>query len=642
MAGFEHFKDHHAETRLFRWRLAAAVVIMLIMLGALVSRMLWLQVIQHNHYSTLSDHNRIQIRPIAPPRGLILDREGRILAANKSVLSVSVVPEQVDDMSHTLAAIGKLIELTPDTLSRFKKRLTAPRRPWEPVPLRSRLSDKEAAKLAAAKYRLPGVNIKAEAIRYYPYSKMLSHVIGYVSRITQDDLSGMAPNEQENYRGTHYYGQTGLERYYEKRLHGKVGYRRTVANARGRQLRVLGETPPVRGKNLQLYLDLDVQKAAWDALGQRSGAVVAIDPRSGGVLALVSRPGFNTNLFVTGISYDDYNAIRNNPQRPLFDRALQGQYPPGSTIKPFMGLAALYYGVTTWDRTIQDPGFFQLPTADHIYHDWRRWGHGTVDLRKAIKVSCDTYFYTMGHELGIHHIDAFLSQFKFGQKSGIDLFGESNGILPSPTWKYSHRATSWYAGDTINTSIGQGFWLATPLQLATATAILARDGHTMSPRLADIEGKEQTPVGRSHVLKHPENWSRMRKAMIAVTSDAHGTADYLDRSAPYDIAGKTGTAQVFSLEGEEYNASQLPVQLRDHSLFIAFAPAENPAIVVSVLIEHSAKGLSAASVALKVMNAWLLNNQGKLAIPPAEPPTLNSPSKPLIFPSNSGALSHGS
>jgi penicillin-binding protein 2 len=627
MAASSHFKDRHAEGQLFGRRLMVATVLVVIMTLTLATRMIWLQWLQHAHFQDLSNSNRIQTQPITPPRGLILDRDGRILAANRPDISVDIVPEQVKNMDDTLAAIGKLITLSADDIDSFRQRLAAPRHPFEPIPLRSRLTQEEVARLAASEFRLPGVHLDADALRYYPYGDLLSHSVGYVSRISAKDLQAMTPEEQENYNGTHYYGRTGLERYYESLLHGKVGYRKVEVNARGRILKIQGETPPVRGENLQLYLDLDVQQAAWDAMGDQHGAVIAIDPRSGGVLALVSRPGFDPNMFVTGISYKDYQALRQDPGQPLFNRALQGQYPPGSTIKPFMGLAGLAYHATNWQKTIFDPGYFQLPGVSRRYRDWKHSGHGIVNLTKAIQVSCDTYFYTLGYKLGINHIDAFLSHFKFGEATGIDLYGEANGILPSPAWKKKRYGHPWYDGDTVNASIGQGYVLVTPLQLATAAAILSRDGHTMSPRLADIKGHEQPPVGGEPLLDDATDWKRMRRAMVSVTEGAQGTARYISHGAKYAIAGKTGTAQVFSLNGAEYDRNMVPKRLRDHSLFIGFAPADDPAIVVAVLLENAAhdNGPSAALVARKVMDSWLLDKAGELNIPQAEPQPITHP-----------------
>lgn len=621
------FRDRHSENQLFRFRLLVAALVVVLMSLGLMARMIWLQWLQHDYFSTLSNKNSVQLQPIAPPRGLILDRRGRVLVTNRPDLSVSIVPEQVRNMDATLTTVRSLINLSDNDLDSFRQRLVSPRHPWEPVPLRSRLNDTEIASLAASEFMLPGVRIEADAIRHYPYRDMLSHVLGYVSRVSAKDIESMTPEQLENYNGTHFYGRSGIERSYENVLHGKVGYRRAEVNARGRLLRMLGETPPVRGDNLQLYLDLDVQRAGWQALEGQNGAVVAIDPRSAGVLALVSRPGFDANLFVTGISRKDYATLRADPEQPLFNRALQGQYPPGSTVKPFMGLAGLAYGVTSWQRSLYDPGYFQLPGVERRYRDWKHSGHGIVDLEKAVQMSCDVYFYTIGVELGIDRIHEFLSHFKFGRLTGIDIFGEAPGILPSKDWKQARMKQPWYNGDTVNASIGQGYMLATPLQLATAAAILARDGHDMSPRLADISGQEQPAVGDESLLKNPDDWKHMLKAMMAVTGSAGGTASYIGRGAKYTIAGKTGTAQVFSLQGAEYNVNMVPKKLRDHSLFIGFAPAEDPAIVVAVLVENGAHGSgpSAASVARRVMDAWLLDAEGKLTIQPAEPTPVSVP-----------------
>lgn len=621
------FRDRHTENRLFQFRLLVATLLVVAMSVGLIVRMVWLQWWQHDYFSTLSNQNSVQLQPIAPPRGLILDRQGRVLVTNRPDLSVSIVPEQVRDMAATLAALRQLVTLSDNDLDSFQQRLKSPRHPWEPVPLRSRLNDTEIASLAASEFMLPGVRLEADAIRDYPYKDMLSHVLGYVSRVSAKDIEAMTPEQLENYNGTHFYGRSGIERSYENLLHGKVGYRRAEVNARGRLLRMLGETPPVRGDNLQLYLDLDVQRAAWDALAGQNGAVVAIDPRSGGVLALVSRPGFDANLFVTGISRKDYATLRADPEQPLFNRALQGQYPPGSTIKPFMGLAGLAYGVTNWQRSLYDPGYFQLPNVERRYRDWKHSGHGIVDLEKAIQVSCDVYFYTIGVELGIDRIHDFLTHFSFGRATGIDIYGEAEGNLPSKAWKERAKKQAWYNGDTVNASIGQGFMLATPLQLATAAAILARDGHDMKPRLADIRGQEQPAVGGEALLRNPDDWKRMLKAMISVTSGVGGTASYIGRGAKYAIAGKTGTAQVFSLDGANYDVNMVPKKLRDHSLFIGFAPAENPAIVVATLIENGAHGAgpSAASVSRTVMDAWLLDSQGNLLIQAPEPTPVSVP-----------------
>lgn len=606
-------KDHHHEQRIFSVRLVVSVFLVLLLTGVLLARMFWLQIIEHSRYTTLSDNNRVQTRAISPPRGLITDRDGVILADNRPDFSLEVVIEQAGDLEALLAELGKLVELDAGDLERFDKRRTAARRPWEPVPVRGRLTEEEIARLAVNQFRLPGVRISADPIRHYPHGILFSHVLGYVNRINAQDLDAMTLEQQRNYAGTHFYGRTGIERFYEDRLHGEVGYRQVETNARGRILRVLEEQPPVPGKDLRLRLSMRVQKAAYEALGERRGAVVAIDPRDGSVLAFVSRPGFNPNLFVTGISHNDYSAYRNDHDNPLFNRALQGRYPPGSTVKPMLGIAGLDAGVTNWQRSIFDPGYYQLENDPHRYRDWKRWGHGRVDLHLAVVQSCDTYFYDMGFKLGIDRMHRYMNLFSLGQHTGIDLFNESTGIMPSKQWKKAARGRPWFHGDTINTSIGQGFMLATPLQLATATAITANHGKQVIPTL----GGERQPVERDTIVLNDEsNWQKMTDAMVDVTG-ARGTARIMAVDAKYRMAAKSGTAQVFSVgQDETYNEDELAERMLDHALMVSYAPADKPAIAVAVLVENGRHGGSTAGpVARQVMDAWLLNEQGELDVP---------------------------
>ena len=606
-------KDHHHEQRIFSVRLVVSVFLVLLLTGVLLARMFWLQIIEHSRYTTLSDNNRVQTRAISPPRGLITDRDGVIPADNRPDFSLEVVIEQAGDREALLAELGKLVELDAGDLERFDKRRTAARRPWEPVPVRGRLTEEEIARLAVNQFRLPGVRISADPIRHYPHGILFSHVLGYVNRINAQDLDAMTLEQQRNYAGTHFYGRTGIERFYEDRLHGEVGYRQVETNARGRILRVLEEQPPVPGKDLRLRLSMRVQKAAYEALGERRGAVVAIDPRDGSVLAFVSRPGFNPNLFVTGISHNDYSAYRNDHDNPLFNRALQGRYPPGSTVKPMLGIAGLDAGVTNWQRSIFDPGYYQLENDPHRYRDWKRWGHGRVDLHLAVVQSCDTYFYDMGFKLGIDRMHRYMNLFSLGQHTGIDLFNESTGIMPSKQWKKAARGRPWFHGDTINTSIGQGFMLATPLQLATATAITANHGKQVIPTL----GGERQPVERDTIVLNDEsNWQKMTDAMVDVTG-ARGTARIMAVDAKYRMAAKSGTAQVFSVgQDETYNEDELAERMLDHALMVSYAPADKPAIAVAVLVENGRHGGSTAGpVARQVMDAWLLNEQGELDVP---------------------------
>lgn len=609
-------RDRNREGHIFSSRLMWTLLFVVALTLVLVGRMIWLQWLQHDRFRSLADDNRIQTLAVAPPRGLIRDRDGRVLADNRPAFSVTLIPEQVENLDATLERLQKRMTLDEEDLKAFRERLASPRRPWEPVPLRSRLTEEEIARIAVIQHELPGVRVQAEAIRHYPHSELLSHLVGYVNRISAADLRSMNRQEQAAYAGTHFYGRTGIERFYEDRLHGRAGFRKVEINARGRILRVVENQPPEPGRDLRLALDLDVQRAAFEALGDRRGAVVAIDPRDGSLLAFVSRPGFNPNLFVTGISHGDYARYRDDHDKPLFNRASQGQYPPGSTVKPFIGLAALDAGATNWQRSIQDPGFYSLEDDPRVYRDWKRGGHGRVDLHKAVVQSCDTYFYDMGFKLGIERMHDFLSQFHLGRETGIDLPSESTGILPNKAWKRGARGASWYHGDTVNTSIGQGFMLTTPLQLSHATALFARQGKPMIVHAAARPHRK--PEDNAVTLDDPSDWQRMGDAMEDVVHGLRGTARIVGLNSKYRIAGKTGTAQVFSVaEDEEYDEDEISERLRDHALFLAYAPADDPAIAVAVLVENGSHGGSTAGpVARNTMDAWLLNDAGELDVPP--------------------------
>lgn len=618
-------RDHHREAQIFSSRVLAASVFVALLTMLLIGRMIWLQWAQYERFALLSEENRLQTQALAPPRGLLLDRNGTVLADNQPDFSLVLIPEQVKDLDATLDKIARLITFSDDDRTRLRDLVSSRRRPWDPVPLRGRLNDEELAVIAASLHELPGVRISAEAIRHYPYDDLFSHVIGYVNRINVQDQAQMDEAKLANYAGTHFYGRAGVERYYEDALHGHVGYRKVETNARGRVLQVVEEEPPTPGKDLQLYLDLETQRAAWNALGARRGAVVAIDPRDGGVLAFVSRPGFNPNLFVTGISHDDYAAYRDDHDRPLFNRAIQGQYPPGSTIKPIIGLAGLDHGVTNWSRTIRDPGIFKLPDTERTYRDWKKGGHGIVDLHTAVVQSCDVYFYDMGVKLGIDNYHDFLDKFSLGRLTGVDIPGELPGILPSRQWKRAARNAAWFHGDTVNASIGQGYVLATPLQLAVSTAILAANGKHLTPRVA--RDNNVIVPGEDIMLNNPNDWARMHQAMEDVVHGLRGTARVVGHGAKYKVAGKTGTAQVFSVpQDEEYNEEEIAERLRDHALFVAWAPADNPAIAIAVMVENGSHGGSTAGpVARAVMDAWLLNDAGELEIPPALGASASSP-----------------
>ncbi|WJW75931.1 penicillin-binding protein 2 [Thiohalobacter sp. IOR34] len=608
-------KDNLLESRLFMRRAIAALLGAALLLMALVGRLVYLQVVAHEHYRTLSEHNRIKLEPIPPNRGLIFDRNGVLLAENLPSYRLEVIPEQVADMDTTLQQLGELVEIRPYDLERFEK---ARRRmhAFEGVPLRLHLSDDEVARFASNRHRFPGIEIRAGLSRHYPLGREAAHVIGYVGRINEQDLQTL---DEANYRGTTHTGKVGIEKTYEDVLHGTVGYREVETNAQGRTLRVLERQPPVPGSNLYLTLDARLQQAAEAAFGDYNGSAVAIDPRNGAVLALVSLPNYDPNPFVKGIEYRDYQALQSDPDRPLFNRALRGQYPPGSTLKPFIGLAGLELGVTTSHSHTFCPGYYSLPGQEHKYRDWKRGGHGTVDLLGAISQSCDVYFYDLARSLGIDRMHDFLAQFGFGAKTGIDIVGELGGLLPSSAWKRRTRNEPWFPGETLISGIGQGFNLATPLQLAVATAALGSYGKLYRPHVvralqppADgslqpvhLDPPRQIPIHERH------NWETAIDAMIEVVHGRRGTARRIGQGIDYRIAGKTGTAQVFGLAQEEkYDAEKIAKRLHDHALFVAFAPADEPRLAVAVVVENGGSGAAvAAPIARRIFDAYFGEGQ---------------------------------
>jgi penicillin-binding protein 2 len=615
------FKDVAAERRLFQRRTLVTLVLVIAMLGVLAGRMYQLQVIEHDVYRTLSDKNRVQVQSVAPPRGLVYDRNDVLLAENRPVFSVTLVPERIDQLDQTLARLQSIIDISEEDLERFRRRLNEPRRPFQEMPLRYDLTETEIARLAVVRHQLPGVEVSAELVRYYPYSELTSHVLGFVGRINREELQRIDP---VNYAGTNYIGKSGIERFYEQTLHGQVGYQHVETNARGRVLRVLERENPVPGEDLQLHLDMRLQQLAFELLDGRRGAIIAIEPESGGILALASVPGFDANKFVTGISVADYQELSTSLDKPLFNRALRGQYPPGSTMKPMLAIAALDSGATTRDRTIWDPGYYQINGKGRRYRDWKRSGHGWVDLNDSIAESCDIYFYDVAVEMGVDTMESYLARFGFGEDATLDVSGALSGLLPSRDWKRAVRNEPWYPGDSVNMGIGQGFMLATPLQLATATAVIANRGRWIEPRLLrEIKGDRSVidvlPLGDHSTLslKNPDDWEYVVDAMEDVMHGAKGTARAVGRGADYRMAGKTGTAQVFSLEeDEEYDAEEIRERLRDHALFVGFAPAEEPEIVVSVIVENGGGGSStAAPVARAMFDAWL-NDFGEEAAAP--------------------------
>lgn len=623
-------KDNSREIQVHKSRAAFAMAGILLLALILLSRMVQLQIIQHQHHNTQSEKNRVHLEAIAPTRGLIYDRNGILLADNQPSYSVRIVTERTQDLEYTLQQLAQLIPVTADDLKRFRKKIKYRRRPYEAVPLRFHLSEEEIARIAVNNHKFPGVEIAADLKRFYPQKNMSAHVIGYMGRINENELKKV---DDTQYSATHYIGKLGVEKYYESLLHGDVGYQEVETNAHGRIMRVLDQQDPIPGKNLHLYLDAKVQKAATDLLDGYRGAIVALDPNTGGVLAFVSTPSYDPNLFVTGISTKDYSALRDSLDRPLFNRALNGQYPPGSTIKPFVGLAGLEHNIITWDYAIKDPGWYQLENDERFYRDWKRQGHGNhVNLAQAIIESCDTYFYEMSFNLGIDRMHDFMQRFGFGKRTHIDLLGEPKGLMPSSAWKKARKGVPWFPGETLNVGIGQGFMLATPLQLATATAILANKGKVVRPKLADLgfEQNPQDPDASQVNIKIPSNWDAMIRAMVKVMHSFKGTAKSSGDGAQYKIAGKTGTAQVLGIKQDErYEESKIAERHRDHALFVGFAPVQNPQIALAVIVENGGGGGStAAPIARKVFDAYLLNKPAEKKYRQKKAPPLLGTSPP--------------
>ncbi|AMB78100.1 MULTISPECIES: penicillin-binding protein 2 [Pseudomonas] len=607
-------KDHEKDARLVRGRVVVGAIAVVVLICVLLARLYFLQVVQYEYHSTLSENNRVHVQPIPPTRGLIFDRNGVVIADNRPSFSLTMTRERSGDSQQVLDVIVEVLQLTPEDRALFEKRMKQGRRPFEPVPILFELNEEQIARIAVNQFRLPGVEVVAQLVRHYPQGAHFAHSVGYMGRINEKELKTLDP---VNYSGTHHIGKTGIERFYEAELHGQVGYEEVETNARGRVLRVLKRTDPIPGKDIVLSLDIKLQEAAEEALAGRRGAVVALNPMTGEVLAMVSQPSFDPNLFVTGISFKAYAELRDSIDRPLFNRILRGLYPPGSTIKPAVAIAGLDSGVINASTRVYDPGYYQLPNYDHKYRNWNRTGDGYVDLDTAIMRSNDTYFYDLAHKLGIDRLSTYMNQFGIGQKVSLDMFEESAGLMPSREWKRATRRQAWFPGETLILGIGQGYMQSTPLQLAQATALIASKGKWIRPHLAKtIEGV--APVDPNPmpdiILRDPSSWAKVSHGMQQVVHGARGTARVAGVGAQYLIAGKSGTAQVVAIkQGEKYDRSKVQERHRDHALFVGFAPANNPQITVSVMIENGEAGSRVASpVVRKVMDAWLLDADGKL------------------------------
>ena len=617
-------RDSERELDRFRRRLAILGIFVLALFSLLFLRFLYLQVIRHSHYSTLAEANRISILPIAPHRGIIVDRNGVMLAHNYSAYTLEITPSKVPNLEATIDDLATVVEIAPRDRRRFRKLLEESKR-FESLPIRTRLSDEEIARFAVHRYRFPGVEAKARLFRQYPQGEMFSHVVGHIGRINQREVEQLeADGRLANYRGSDYLGKTGLEQSYEKFLHGTTGVEEVEVDSGGRAVRTLSRNAPVSGNNLVLNLDARLQEIAYNAFGDRRGALVAIDPATGGVLAFVSKPGFDPNLFVDGIDPQSWAELNGSPDKPLLNRAGAGTYPPGSTFKPFMALAALFYGKRTPQQAISDPGYFNF--GSHRFRDDKVGGHGMVDMYKSIVVSCDTYYYVLANDLGIDPIARFMALFGLGSRTGIDIPGEATGVLPSTEWKARRfsrpEQKKWYAGETISVGIGQGYNNYTPLQLASAMATLANDGLMFRPHIVnyieDIRTGNRQPIEPTplrNIGVKQEHIDVIKQALVGVNKEGTGARAFA--GAPYVSAGKTGTAQVVAIkQGEKYVESRVAEQHRDHALFIAYAPAENPRIAVAVVAENSGFGARAAApIARQVLDYYLL---GKIPDQPAK------------------------
>ena len=620
-------RDHQRELYKFQLRLAIAGGAVLFAFFVLFMRFFYVQVIQHDYYHTLAEQNRIFIVPVVPNRGVIVDRNGVVLAHNFAAYTLEIMPTQVDDFEDMINRLSVLVGITPKDRKRFQK-LLEEGHDFASVPIRTRLNDEEVARFAVNAYRFPGVELNARLFRHYPNGEIASHVVGYIGRISDPDVADLkSKGMAANYSASDYIGKVGLEQRYEKDLRGVTGYEHVETDANGRSVRTLRSILPVSGNDLRLALDARLQQVAEQVFGTHRGSLVAIEPATGGVLALVSKPGMDPNLFVEGIDPQNWEVLNNSPDHPLNNRALQGVYPPGSTFKPFMALAGLESGKRKPGFTINDPGYFRLGGAGRVYHDWKAGGHGVVNLHKAVVESCDTYFYGLAHELGIDAIHEFIGQFGLGKKTGIDIEGEVEGLLPSQEWKQRRFQQKWFVGDTVSVGIGQGYNLTTPLQLAFATAILANDGRIFRPHLVqhiqdgqtgELTSIEPEPIG--NVALKPENVKRVRDAMVDVMKPG-GTAAWAGMGAQYLFAGKTGTAQVIGLKGQKYDEDRVHARHRDHALFIGYAPADDPKIALAVLVENGGHGSStAAPIARQVIDFYLLGKEPQPAKPSAKKP----------------------
>ncbi|MGL4486206.1 MAG: peptidoglycan DD-transpeptidase MrdA [Yersinia sp. (in: enterobacteria)] len=618
------FRDYSAEAALFVRRALVAFLGILLLSGILIANMYNLQIVRFDDYSTRSNDNRIKLVPIAPSRGMIFDRNGTPLAMNRTIYQLELIPEKIENLPATLNALRPIVDLTNEDIANFEKERKRSHR-FTSIAVKAPLTEVQVARFAINQFRFPGIEVKGYQRRFYPYGSALTHVIGYVSKINDKDIERL--NKEgiyANYKATHDIGKLGIERYYESVLHGKTGYEEVEVNNRGRVIRQLHEKPPQAGKDIYLTIDLHLQTYIEQLLSGSRAAVVVTDPRTGGILALVSNPSYDPNLFVDGISNKDYQGLLNDPDRPLINRATQGVYPPASTVKPYIAVSALSAGVITKNTSLFDPGWWQLPGSEKRFRDWKKWGHGRLNITKALEESADTFFYQISYDMGIDRLSSWMTKFGYGEYTGIDLSEERAGLMPTRQWKQKRHKKPWYQGDTIPVGIGQGYWTATPIQMAKSLMTLINDGAIKAPHLLQrthINGvfvpyqqKDHTQIGDIH----SGYWEIAKDGMYGVANRPNGTGRKFFEGTPYKVAAKSGTAQVYSYE--TYNAHKVAEHLRDHKLMVAFAPYENPTVSVVMILENGGVGPAVGTITRQILDHILLgDNNTQLPDAPPQP-----------------------
>ncbi|OBX10321.1 peptidoglycan DD-transpeptidase MrdA [Gallibacterium genomosp. 3] len=613
----ETIRDNQAESNLFARRALISFIGVIILTGVLITNLYNLQVVNYEAYQTRSNGNRIKLLPIAPTRGIIYDKNNKILAENLTFFGLYIVPEKVDNLDETFNQLRQIVGLTDDDIEAFKKERRRSQR-YTPILLKADLSEEQIARFSVNQYAFPSIEVKPYFKRHYLYGEPLTHILGYVARINDRDVERLKQEEKEaNYSGTHDIGKLGIERYYEDVLHGQVGFEEVEVNSQGKVIRKLREQPAIAGKNIRLTLDVDLQRYIFNLLGDQKAAVVVMNPKDSSILAMVSTPSYDNNLFVDGISYNDYQRLLNDSDRPLYSRALQGAYPPASTVKPFIAVSALTEGVITPNTTFYDPGYFAIPNTTKRFRDWLKTGHGSTNVIKGITESSDTFFYNVAYQMGIDRLSEWMQKFGFGQSTGVDILEETNGVMPTREWKQKRYKKPWFQGDTIPVGIGQGYWTATPLQLAKALAILINNGKVNTPHLMqEIIGNQVEPYQDQHPypdITEPTtaSWNIAKQGMYGVVNSPNGTARKAFVGTPYKVAGKSGTAQVFSLkENETYNSKNLSKHLHDHAWFNAFAPFDNPEVIVTIIMENAGGGSgNAAPIVRQIFDYYFAHKQ---------------------------------